>query len=153
MQDRSIIDANKQIMQERNREEKGTEERWCDMARNCSPTPQVNLFPLLLRALSSNISSTLQTPFLLQSDHKSLHQSWFLFPWMIVFFKSISHIQHWLQKHLVCTDTILRRRVQRARAPLPLMPNFPQSLTPSSAIHLTYIFIQPQSILLHIPKC
>ena len=112
------------------------------MARNCSPTPQVNLFPLLLRALSSNISSTLQTPFLLQSDPKSLHQLWWLY-WKGSSPKSISHTQLLLQKHLVCTATILRRRVQRARAPLPLMPNFPQSLTQSSAIHLTYIFTQP----------
>ena len=54
MQDRSIIDANKQIIQERNREKKGTEERWCDMARNCSPTPGLTCF-LCFCAVSPNI--------------------------------------------------------------------------------------------------
>ena len=68
------------------------------------------------------------------------------------FSKSTSHTQLLPQKHLVCTETILRRRVQRARAPLPLMPNFPQSLTPPSAIHFTHIFIQPTSYTFAHPQ-
>ena len=145
MQDRSIIDANKQIIQERNREEKGTEERWCDMARNCSPTPRVNLFPLCHQTYRApcklHFSSNLTLKVSFNGDDRIGRALLQKAPQLL------------LQKHLVCTETILRRRVQRARAPLPLMPNFPQSLTPPSAIHLTYIFIQPQSILLHIPKC
>ena len=58
MQDRSIIDANKQIIQERNREKKGTEERWCDMARNCSPTSGLTCF-LCFCAVSPNILAQL----------------------------------------------------------------------------------------------
>ena len=135
MQDRSIIDANKQIIQERNREEKGTEERWCDMARNCSPTPRVNLFPLCHQTYRApcklHFSSNLTLKVSINRD---------------------DCIEKAVLQKAPRTHNILRRRVQRARAPLPLMPNFPQSLTPPSAIHFTHIFIQPTSYTFAHPQ-
>ena len=151
MQDRSIIDANKQIMQERNREEKGTEERWCDMARNCSPTPQVNLFPLLLRALSSNISSTLQTPFLLQSDPKSLHQLWWLY-WKGSSAKSISH--NFCFKSILYALRPFWGEGCKGQGLLFLSSQtFPKAQPhPRPSISLTTLY-SLHCILLHIPKC
>ena len=151
MQDRSIIDANKQIIQERNREEKGTEERWCDMARNCSSTPGLTCFLCFCarchqtyRAYCKlHFSSNLTLKVSINRDdciERALLQKHLAYST----FASKASCMHW--------DHFEEKGAKGKGSSSPHAKLSPE-LNPISAIHLTYIFIQPQSILLHIPKC